>query len=502
MRRKKIFSILMATVICTSLLSTVSVKANNTVKIDPNAKQQEIEGWGTALVWWANVIGGWSDSYQNEMVNLLYDAEDGLGFNIARYNVGGGEDPTKCPHGDHLRPGGNVESYLSEDGTWDVNADETQRNILLKAVAEGADVLEIFSNSPPQWMTESGCTAGKKTGGIIPVATENLSPKNYQAFADYLVGVTKIFKEQYGIEFDTLSPINEPLGPWMEGNGQEGAKWSRAVQNNILKIVGKTLEKEGLNTELSGPEENTVGETVGSYNSYDSETKELLGVINTHSYGPRETKRGELKNLAAKENKKLWMSEYGVGGDWREGATDHDHEGMYWPLKLAKNITKDINELGAEAWVYWQAIENEAAGNPNDPKDNGHMWGFIHTDLEGQDAPYDITKQYYVMGNYSKFIKPGYQILNSASQDTVVAYSKENNELVLVTYNDTKEDKTNTFDLSSFNTSGNKAEVIRTSKTEKWEQVEGIDIVDGKLNVVNKAESVTTYVIKNVTSAK
>ena len=50
------------------------------------------EGWGTSLCWWANRIG-YSDNLAQQAANLFF-SEDGLRFNIMRYNIGGGDDPS------------------------------------------------------------------------------------------------------------------------------------------------------------------------------------------------------------------------------------------------------------------------------------------------------------------------------------------------------------------------------------------------------------------------
>ena len=49
------------------------------------------EGWGTSLCWWANRLG-YSDSLAQQSADLFFSM-DGLGFNIMRYNIGGGDDP-------------------------------------------------------------------------------------------------------------------------------------------------------------------------------------------------------------------------------------------------------------------------------------------------------------------------------------------------------------------------------------------------------------------------
>ena len=52
----------------------------------------KFEGWGTSFCWWANRIG-YSDTLTQQAAQAFYDKEQGLGLNIIRYNVGGGDDP-------------------------------------------------------------------------------------------------------------------------------------------------------------------------------------------------------------------------------------------------------------------------------------------------------------------------------------------------------------------------------------------------------------------------
>ena len=69
------------------------------VKIEPAARRQTFEGWGTSLCWWANHVGGWSATARNAVVDAVVDPAAGLGYNIFRYNIGGGENPAH----EHMR---------------------------------------------------------------------------------------------------------------------------------------------------------------------------------------------------------------------------------------------------------------------------------------------------------------------------------------------------------------------------------------------------------------
>ncbi|MGG1672224.1 hypothetical protein ACIFOE_16555, partial [Paenibacillus sp. NRS-1783] len=67
--------------------------------------------------------------------------------------------------------------------------------------------------------------------------------------------------------------------------------------------------------------------------------------------------------------------------------------------------------MGASAWVYWQAV------------DSAEGWGFFKNVLnDTQTTSYTVNQTYYVVGNYSKFIRPGYKIIGMSNANTLAAY--------------------------------------------------------------------------------
>ena len=97
----------------------------------------------------------------------FFDEKDGLGMNIVRFNIGGGDDST---HHHITRTDSAMEGYAVNPvydeaaGTyqweWDWEKDAAQRNVLEKAIRQTDDrlIVELFSNSPPYFMTVSGGT--------------------------------------------------------------------------------------------------------------------------------------------------------------------------------------------------------------------------------------------------------------------------------------------------------------------------------------------------------
>ena len=63
--------------------------AGNTTLVQPQQAQQQFEGWGTSLCWWANVVGGFPDPLRDQLMDLVFSPKTGLGLEICRYNIGG-----------------------------------------------------------------------------------------------------------------------------------------------------------------------------------------------------------------------------------------------------------------------------------------------------------------------------------------------------------------------------------------------------------------------------
>ena len=64
-----------------------------TAAVNPERRFQTFEGWGVSLCWSGKVIGAFPEPVREQYADLIFDVKKGLGFNIARYNIGGGENP-------------------------------------------------------------------------------------------------------------------------------------------------------------------------------------------------------------------------------------------------------------------------------------------------------------------------------------------------------------------------------------------------------------------------
>ncbi|MEK5397065.1 discoidin domain-containing protein [Paenibacillus sp. FSL K6-2859] len=450
--------------------------ANTTIKLDPNHLQQSWEGWGTSLAWFGNITGGWNDKVKEAMADALY-SPDGLNFNIARYNIGGGENPAY----NSMRQGGDVPGFSPSPGVFDWAQDANQRWWLQAVKERGANILEAFSNSAPYYMTVSGSTTGHWES-----SKDNLKPDEYENFANYLTEVVKHFKEEWNIDFNYLSPVNEPsTNYWGFGGGQEGSHWDVASQIKIINATRAKLDAANLQSvQIAAMDESILDTFVSNWNSYDETTKSNIGKMNTHSYGG--SKRAEIRDAAKEAGKTLWMSEVDLG----PSGIAHDHDDFEPALALAERIMTDITWLEPKAWITWQAFESEK----NMQKDKENMnWGLLHADFDTQEWWY--TKKYYAMQQFSKFIPQGSNFIGDNDDNTLAAYDPSTNKVHIVYRNPNVTSQNISLDLSQFDTVTGDATPYVSSATENVVQKGKIPVLDKMLQATVSAKSITTFVI-------
>ena len=195
------------------------------------------QGWGTSLCWWANRVG-YSDELAQQTADLFF-GDDGLRLNIMRYNIGGGDDPTHnhITRTDSAVPGWLVWDEEAQDYVYDYDADKNQLNVLERCVEAAGDnaIVEVFSNSPPYFMTVSGCSSGGFDSNV-----NNLKDECYEDFAEYLAHVTNYIQNEMGIEVTSVSPMNEPNTNFWGANSpkQEGCHFDEGEsQSRIIELT-------------------------------------------------------------------------------------------------------------------------------------------------------------------------------------------------------------------------------------------------------------------------
>ncbi|RYD39336.1 MAG: beta-1,6-galactanase, partial [Verrucomicrobiaceae bacterium] len=406
----------LATVVSPSLKAEV-----RSVTIDPAKSQGTWEGWGASLAWWAAVLGDRDDLadalFTTGTVSIDSASVPGLGMNIARYNAGAcswneidGRTMVKSKIIFRYR---QMEGFWldgknpdPESSSWDWSVDAKQRAMLEKAKQRGVDKFELFSNSPMWWMTRND----NPSGGPKPT-DDNLAPEHERNFAVYLATVARRASDKWGIDFTTVSPFNEPVSHWWFADcKQEGCHVSPPAQARILKMLREELDRKDLKSlPISASEETYYDHAIDTWESFDEETRALIGQVNVHGYQEGKGDRQKLHKIIHQDaGKRLWNSEYGDG----------DAMG----LNMARNLHRDFKWLRPSAWAYWQPVD-------------GGGWGLIATRLHRPDAELRVNPKWHELAQYTRHIRPGAVILTTGEESTVAAYDRKSRMLTLVTLN-------------------------------------------------------------------
>ena len=177
----------------------------------------------------------------------------------------------------------------------------------------------------------------------------------------------------------------------------------------------------------------------------------------------------------------------------RVGEKGHDHDSMVPALKLADAIIRDLRDLQPEAWVFWQAVENEQYC----------VWwkfnyGLLHGDFMHGTEAYHVTKKYHAMGQFSTFIRPGYQMLGIDADDSVAFVEWAGGRLVLLAVNSGDDPRDRAYDLTGFGEISGPAAVYRTAVGEDLRRLPDAAVIEGRLAVSERGQSITTYVLGGV----
>ena len=504
-----------ATMFCTVLSAQSNSRPPAVVKLDPTKgspfNDGVFEGWGTSLCWWANRIG-YSDKLTDAAVDAFFDQTKGLKLNIVRYNIGGGDDPS---HHHITRSDSNMPGFAqpvrNDDGAFKVDGDgiviykydwerdKNQMNVLAKLYKRNQDVLiEVFSNSPPYFMTWSGCSSGGKGEH----KDNNLKPEYVPVFAEFLADVVKHMREDLHLKLNSIAPFNEPSsGYWgAYSNKQEGCDIKdNRLKSHVITELDKALRKRGVRDGIlmAVADETSIDLSINTYKALSPEAKKAVDRINTHSYGG--SRRAEIEALAKAEKKHLWMSEAdGSGTLGGEAAGD-----MGSPLWLANHIITDMNGMMPSAWVIWLVVDRHRSDFNRMERNNislrGAYWGTGISDHIEEKLL--LGKRYYAFGQFTRYIRPGDRIIAS-SPSTLAAWNRESGKIVVVAVNSAANECPMTFDLSAFpQITANSAKVIRTSGPvnagENWnEDIPAAPLQDKKLEVQLAPFSITTFVIE------
>ncbi len=379
--------------------------------LDLSVRHQVIDNFGANDAWSMQKIGAWSETNKNQIAKLLFSTNDGIGLSFWRFNLGAGINHQTIR--DDWR---TVESFGVSEGRYDWTRQANERWFLRAAKARGVQQFAATVYSPPPWLTRNGLS----NLGADTNSTTNLKPGAAPAFARYLTDILRHFRDDPDlaerIDFNYVFPVNEPQWEWQ--NSQEGCRYSNGDLKQVFMALKAQLYREGLQTRILGPESGCIPDMYAldqlarekwraDYGDYlrlicgDASLSACFsGIITYHSYWSDDVvtqlfqHRQQLGHeLEQHPGWKIWQSEYCIMERGRD-------LGMDSALRMARIIHGDLTLVNASSWQWWNAVASEDFKS-----------GLIYTDYKqpGDAETIHESKLLWVLGNYSRFIRPGMQ---------------------------------------------------------------------------------------------
>ena len=411
-----------------------------TVRIDTSMCYQTIQDFGASDCWTTEFIGDYySETEKTKAAKWLFSQQmdkngnpEGIGLSCWRVNIGAGS-ATQGEDSNIAEEIHRTECFLNEDGTYDWTRQDGQQWFMRQAKEYGVEHFLFFSNSPPIYYTKNG-----KANANNQNITCNLKTTCYDDFAEFLATVTKHFTDE-GYNVTYIDPVNEPQYDWK--SGQEGSPWENSDITKLARQLDKSIASRELDAKILIPEAGSLAclyagtsargnKQIEAFwkrsnsTTYIGNLKSLAPVAAAHSYWTvgsdellREV-REKARDEAAKYGVQVMQTEWSMLDDPPSTsagfpASYSEASKMSIALFMGKLIQCDLTIGNMVGWSYWTAFSQEKWGQKNRfhlirVNTKGDSGDESEGDLK-QGGKLTADKNLWVLGNFSRFIRPGYK---------------------------------------------------------------------------------------------
>jgi glucuronoarabinoxylan endo-1,4-beta-xylanase len=357
-----------------------------------NNVYQRIDGFGASSAWDSSMSTAQADIFFSTNNGIIYT--DDLGNTSTNNGIGLSLLRSR------IAPGGTT----------------VEGSIMQMAQSLGAKV----------WSTPWSPAAQFKSNGNVDGGSFVGTPANYQAYANQQAGYVANMQSQYGVSLYAISVQNEPDA---QVTTYESCNWNAAQIAAFVPYLYNALAASNVaSTVIMLPESQNWQDysNLAVATMTNASTATDVGIIADHNYDGVNGPATLTKNSYGKA---LWETEVSL----LSGSDSSIDNGVYY----AQRIFLFMTQAQVNAWHYWWLVSG-AAGN------EGLM-----------DNSAAITKRLFTVGNYSRFVRPGYYRIGVSNNSfaSISAYQNTNSgNFAIVAVNSDPTTVTQIFDLTNFPT--------------------------------------------------
>jgi O-glycosyl hydrolase len=379
----------------------------------------------------------WSTSMSTANANLFFSTNTGAGLSLLRCRI---------------PPDGTIPDV----------------SIMQAAISRGASV----------WATPWTPPTVYKVGGALDGGNFLSGSATNQAYANYLANYVATLKNSYGINLYAISVQNEPD---FDTTGYESCIWTGTQIHDFVPYLAGSLTAYGVSsTKIMIPETMHWSADLSYFTvaMNDSAVATNVSIIANHNYdgiNSANTATAIPTQInSSYTNTALWETEVCA----LQGSYSSIYNGVYW----AGRIHDFLTVAQASAWHHWWF----ATGSGDAPNA-----GLL--DYSGY-----ATKRLYVMGNYSRFVRPNYYrigVVTNQGLAQVSAYKNTNSgAFAIVAINPNPTNSMNlTVNLNNFTNVGSVTPWITSSSLSLSNQ-SAMAVTNGAFTYTLPGPSVVTFV--------
>ncbi len=412
----------------------------DTVSIDTTKRLQKITGFGGAFTESsAYLLNRLSKKNRDTIINAYFGRE-GANYSLTRTHMNSCDFSLSQYSYSPVVDDVNLEHFTIKDDMDDLIP------MIKDAMQTSEDGFKIFASpwTAAPWMKDNNEWVGGK-----------LLPKYYNTWALFFSKYIDAYKEQ-GIDIWGLTVENEPHG---NGNNWESMHYTPDEMTNfVMNHLGPKLESDGHGDKIIlGYDQNRAGlkEWVDSMYKDEETSKYFDGTAihwyeSTYEVFPEELQYAHNKAPnkflietegcvdsevpAWKDDNWYWSKEAtDWGWDWASEEEKYLHP-KYAPVnRYARDIIGCMNNW-VDGWVDWNMVLDRQGG-PNWFKN----WCAAPVIVDPDADEIYFTPLYYVMAHFSKYIRPGAEVLgveNGNKDLQITAAQNPDGTIAVVVFNE------------------------------------------------------------------
>ena len=374
----------------------LNMSPERTLKLNPNVRYQEFDGFGAAITGAAafNLMQMPAERRQKLLVET-FSPEKGMGYGYVRVPIGGSDFNSRSNYDYTCCDTKGIENFA-------LTTDELDYIIpVLKEILAINPGLKVMGTpwSCPIWMKVDDIRSKAPYTGPNKWVGGYLNPDYYQDYAMYFVKWIKAF-EAAGINITSVTPQNEPLN-W--GNSMSlYMPWDQ--ERDFIKLaLGPVFKREGINAKIICFDHNYNYDGKKDQQEYpikiyaDPEASQYIDGAAYHSYGGSPVELDNIHKKAPEKN--LYFTEQSIG-TW-----NYQSFGQSLMSEM-KNTCIGTVTRWCKAVIVWNFMLDENGGPHGGPGACATCYGAV--DISSKDyITLNKRSHYYVIGHLSKALKAG-----------------------------------------------------------------------------------------------